>query len=100
MMITIYSKPACAQCKATYAAFDKLGAQYTILDVTADDSAMDRVVELGFYQAPVVEAGELSWSGFRPDLIMQAFQQESGSQSGQNSSQFGSVSAAPVSATA
>ncbi|MDR1033375.1 MAG: glutaredoxin-like protein NrdH [Bifidobacteriaceae bacterium] len=68
-MIKVYSKPACAQCNATYLALDKAGVTYEVFDVTKDENAMNRVIELGFFQAPVVEAGERSWSGFRPDLI-------------------------------
>jgi len=41
MSITVYSKPRCPQCDATYRA----------------------------QQAPVVVAGEDHWSGFRPDRI-------------------------------
>ena len=44
MAITVYSKPNCVQCGATYRALD-------------------------YAQAPVVVAGEDHWSGFRPDKI-------------------------------
>jgi glutaredoxin-like protein NrdH len=48
---------------------DKLGISYSIKDVTKDSDAMQKVIDLGFFQAPVVVVGEESWSGFRPDLI-------------------------------
>jgi glutaredoxin-like protein NrdH len=44
MAITVYSKPACVQCTATYRA-------------------------LGYLQAPVVVTDDDHWSGFRPDKI-------------------------------
>ena len=31
MSITVYSKPACVQCNATYRALDKVGLDYTIV---------------------------------------------------------------------
>jgi glutaredoxin-like protein NrdH len=50
-------------------AFDKLDVKYEVVDITKDELAMDKVIELGYFQAPVVVAGDLDWSGFRPDLI-------------------------------
>jgi glutaredoxin-like protein NrdH len=71
-MITVYSKPQCVQCNATYTALDKKGIEYEVIDVTVDAVAMDKIVEMGFYQAPVVVAGDMAWSGFRPDMIAKA----------------------------
>jgi glutaredoxin-like protein NrdH len=69
MSITVYSKPACVQCTATYRALDRLGVDYDIIDISQDAEALDRVRSLGYMQAPVVIAGEQHWAGFRPDLI-------------------------------
>ncbi len=69
MSITIYSKPACVQCNATYRALDKQGIDYTIVDLTEDSAAMQRVQDLGYRQVPVVVAGDDHWAGFRPDKI-------------------------------
>lgn len=69
MTITVYSKPRCVQCDATYRALDKMGAPYTKVDVTEDAVALEFIVGLGYQQAPVVVAGEDHWSGFRPDRI-------------------------------
>ena len=69
MTVTVYSKPACVQCTATYRALDAQGIQYEIFDVTADDKALETVKDLGYMQAPVVIAGDDHWSGFRPDKI-------------------------------
>lgn len=74
--ITVYTKPACVQCNATYKALDKnLGAgTYSIVDISRDDEARDLVMGLGYLQAPVVLVrdaanGEIveQFSGFRPD---------------------------------
>ena len=69
MTVTVYSKPACVQCTATYRALDAQGIQYEIFDVTADDKALQTVKDLGYMQAPVVITGDDHWSGFRPDKI-------------------------------
>lgn len=68
-MITVYSKPACIQCTATTREMDRKGIEYSVIDLTKDGEAMDKVQELGYMQAPVVVAGEDHWSGFRPDKI-------------------------------
>lgn len=69
MTITVYTKPACVQCNATYRALDKHGIDYDTVDISLDDTARDYVMALGHLQAPVVVAGDTHWSGFRPDLI-------------------------------
>lgn len=69
MSITVYSKPACVQCTATTRALDARGIAYSIIDLTEDADAMERVVALGYRQAPVVIAGDAHWAGFRPDMI-------------------------------
>ena len=67
--ITVYSKPACVQCTATTRAMDAKGISYTVVDLTQDAAAMEKVTDLGYRQAPVVIAGDNHWSGFRPDMI-------------------------------
>ncbi|MFT3714553.1 MAG: glutaredoxin-like protein NrdH [Gordonia sp. (in: high G+C Gram-positive bacteria)] len=81
MTITVYTKPACVQCNATYKALDKHGLEYKVVDISQDDEARDYVMALGYLQAPVVvvdgAGSEASgpglaaehWSGFRPDRI-------------------------------
>ncbi len=69
MVVTVYSKPSCVQCTATYRALDQKGVNYEIVDLTQDQSAFDTVRNLGYMQVPVVVAGEDHWSGFQPDRI-------------------------------
>ena len=69
MTITVYSKPACVQCNATYRALDKLDADYTVVDISEDADARDCVMSLGHLQAPVVIVDGEHWSGYRPDRI-------------------------------
>lgn len=69
MSITVYSKPNCVQCNATYRALDKQGLPYEVVDLTQDAEAMESVKALGYQQAPVVFADGDHWAGFRPDKI-------------------------------
>ncbi len=39
MTITIYSKPACVQCNATYRALDRQGIAYQVVDIEQDAKA-------------------------------------------------------------
>jgi glutaredoxin-like protein NrdH len=67
--VTVYTKPACVQCNATYKALEKQGIDYSVVDITTTPEARDYVLALGYLQAPVVVAGDEHWSGFRPDRI-------------------------------
>ncbi|MEV6767879.1 glutaredoxin-like protein NrdH [Nocardia sp. NPDC051030] len=69
MTVTVYTKPACVQCNATYKALDKIGVEYDVIDISENSDARDYVMALGYLQAPVVVAGDDHWSGFRPDRI-------------------------------
>jgi len=69
MAITVYTKPACVQCTATYRALDKAGLEYCVVDISVDADARDFVMSLGYLQAPVVVTDGVTWSGFRPDRI-------------------------------
>lgn len=76
MSITVYTKPACAQCNITYKALDKLGLSYEVVDISQDQEAHNYVMALGYLSAPVVVAGDEHWSGFRPDRIKALAEQE------------------------
>jgi glutaredoxin-like protein NrdH len=72
-MMTVYSKPNCVQCTATYRALDGKSIEYQVIDLTTNAAALEYVMEeLGYSQAPVVVVDEHDhWSGFRPDKISQ-----------------------------
>lgn len=73
-VITVYSQPACMQCKATIRYLDKLAADYSVIDITADDDARSHVMDdLGYTQAPVVETDDGDhWFGYRPERLASA----------------------------
>jgi glutaredoxin-like protein NrdH len=73
-MITVYSKPNCPQCTATYRKLKALGLPHNSIDVTEDADSLAFIRALGYQQAPVVvvrEGAQIKehWSGFRPDLL-------------------------------
>ena len=69
MTVTVYTKPACVQCNATYRALDSKGIEYRSVDLSTDPNALDVVKAMGYMQAPVVVTDNDHWSGFRPDKI-------------------------------
>jgi len=69
MSITVFSKPSCVQCDATYRTLAKHGLEYDVVDISTDLEALETVKALGYQQAPVVFADGDHWSGFRPDKI-------------------------------
>lgn len=68
-MITIYSLPACVQCDSTKRYLSKNGVEFTEVNMAENASALEEIRELGYTQAPVVVAGDTSWSGFRLDSL-------------------------------
>lgn len=69
MSVTVYSKPSCVQCVATYRALEQRGIAFDVVDMSEDLDALAMVQGLGYRQAPVIMAGADHWSGFRPDKI-------------------------------
>jgi len=45
--ITVYTKPACVACKATFRALNNAGISYDVIDITEDAVARDYVMSLG-----------------------------------------------------
>lgn len=80
-MITVYSKPNCPQCMATYRKLKSLNLPYKSVDVTQDAEALAFIRALGYQQAPVVvvregEEVKKHWSSFRPDLLKKEAQND------------------------
>lgn len=67
--VTVYTKPGCVQCTATFKALDKNGVSYEKVDVTQNAEAHDYVMSLGYLQVPVVITPTGHFGGFRPDRI-------------------------------
>jgi glutaredoxin-like protein NrdH len=69
MSITVYTSPSCVQCEQTKKYLTSKELDYTVVDLSENQEAMDMVQGLGFKSAPVVVTTEGNWSGFRPDII-------------------------------
>ncbi len=69
--VTVYSKSNCQQCTATIRALNSAGINYQIIDLEEDTAALAKVKALGHYQAPVIIAGDMHWSGFQPGKIQE-----------------------------
>lgn len=67
--IVVYTKPACPQCDCTKRHLTKIGAAFTAVDITENDKAREAVFALGYSSAPVVVAGDVHFSGYRPDSL-------------------------------
>lgn len=68
--ITVYTKPNCQQCKATFRALDKAGLDYTAVDISVDTEAREYVLALGYLSAPVVVIdADTHWGGYRDDRL-------------------------------
>lgn len=67
MVVTVHTKPGCVQCNATTRKLRALGIPYATVELTEESAA--RFKRFGHLSAPVVTAGERSWSGYRPDLL-------------------------------
>ena len=74
MAVTVYSKPACGQCRATALKLDRLGVEYRYVDITEDDAGRAAVVSHGFEGVPVIEVAgaegvAAAWQGYRPESL-------------------------------
>ena len=69
MEIIVWEKPACPMCEQTKKQFDKRGIIYKVRRLDRSPKAIQRFLELGMMQAPIVETDDRRWSGFRLDKI-------------------------------
>lgn len=68
--VIVYSKPNCMQCEFTKRWLHENGIPYTAYDVTKDERCVNRVIQLGYQNLPVVYVDKKRhWFGFRPDLM-------------------------------
>ena len=70
MTITVYSKPACVACDATYRKLNKHGIEYKSVNIM-EALAFVRGLDPSYAQAPVVlvefaDGTSAHWSGYRP----------------------------------
>ena len=69
MSITVYSKPDCPQCDLTKRDMDILGIEYETVDITQEQTALERLASLGYRSAPVVQTDHETWAGYDQEKI-------------------------------
>lgn len=67
--ITLYKTPNCVQCMMTAKEFDKLGIEYTTVDLTEHPDKAQEFIALGYSSAPIVTTDKKIWSGFKLEKI-------------------------------
>jgi glutaredoxin-like protein NrdH len=65
----IYSLPHCSGCRQTKLLFDRLGLNYTEVDLPGEPEVTEIFKLIGLVAAPIVVVQGDQWSGFRPDKI-------------------------------
>ena len=68
-MVIVYTLPSCVQCDSTKRYLKRNLIEFEEVDLANDSEAMEKIKEMGYTQAPVVESGDQSWSGFRMDQL-------------------------------
>ncbi|HFV2502659.1 TPA: glutaredoxin-like protein NrdH [Streptococcus agalactiae] len=67
--ITVFSKNNCIQCKMTKKFLDQHGADFEEINIDEKPEKIEYVKNLGFSAAPVIEAGNVVFSGFQPSKL-------------------------------
>ncbi len=68
-MVIVYSLPNCVQCDTTKRVLNRKEIEFTEINLSENEEAMQHVRDLGYTAAPVVEVGNRHWSGFRSELL-------------------------------
>lgn len=72
-ILKVFGQPRCVQCKMTKRFLDEQNIQYKYIDVSQNEKELNYIKELGFSSLPVVEYGQVRFSGFRPNSINSLF---------------------------
>lgn len=67
--VIVWTRPACTACEATKRALDARGVAYEVRMLTQEDA--ERFRAEGHQQAPVIVTEAETWTGFRPDKIIE-----------------------------
>lgn len=69
MKVIVYTLPSCVQCDSTKRMLSRGLVEFEEIDLSKSKKAMDKIKAWGYTQAPVVEAGDQHWSGFRMERV-------------------------------
>lgn len=67
--ITVYTKNNCMQCKMTKRYLTEHHTEFEEINIEEQPEKVDYVKSLGFTSAPVIEAGDIVFSGFQPNKL-------------------------------
>lgn len=68
-MTKIYTLPVCFQCNSTKRYLDARGHDYEVVDLADSPDDAERFKRLGLMRAPIVEHGDMLFSGFQPQML-------------------------------
>ncbi len=69
MSVIVYSNPNCVQCEQTKRYLDLKGIPFESKMIQDSPEIMPLIEEKQYKAAPVVVAGDVSWSGFKLDKL-------------------------------
>lgn len=69
MSVIVYSNPNCVQCEQTKRFLTVKGIKFESKMITSSPEVLPIIEANGYTSAPVVVAGDVSWSGFRLDKL-------------------------------
>lgn len=69
MSVIVYSNPNCTQCEQTKRFLTVKGIEFEAKMIQDSPEIYALIEEKGYTSAPVVVAGDVSWSGFKLDKL-------------------------------
>lgn len=69
MDVIVYSNPNCVQCEQTKKYLTNHNVPFTAKMIQDSPEILGLIAEKGYQSAPIVVAGDDSWSGFRPERL-------------------------------
>lgn len=69
MSVIVYSNPNCVQCEQTKKYLTLKGVEFESKMISDSPEIFPLIEEKGYKAAPVVVAGDKSWSGFKLDKL-------------------------------
>lgn len=67
--ITVYTKNNCMPCRMTKKFLTENGVDFEEINIEEQPEKIDYIKGLGFSAAPVIEAGDVVFSGFQPGKL-------------------------------
>lgn len=76
MSVVVYSNPNCTACEQTKRFLTVKGIEFEAKMIQDSPEVFSLIEEKGYASAPIVVAGEDSWSGFRLDKLNGLIQEQ------------------------